>query len=163
MLATPKLVIRNALKSLPPSGLLRALWYESYAHCQRLAYAEFRPILCRKPARTMAKRGWGETPSPRGTERVPVFWEERRVWGSRSVGAHGGLTLAEAVVPFPILAPTWYKVREPALATVERSPPSASVVVGAVISSLPAGPSPRVLLAMELDRPSVPMPATRIP
>jgi hypothetical protein len=44
---------------------------------------------------------------PKGAKSVAVFWDERRCWGEARVGAHGGLTLAEAVIPIRLLAPNW--------------------------------------------------------
>lgn len=44
---------------------------------------------------------------PPGAKGVAVFWDERRAWGTARDGAHGGLTLAEAVIPVRLLAPEW--------------------------------------------------------
>jgi len=44
---------------------------------------------------------------PRGNPQVALAWDERRCWGASSSGAHGGLSMAEAIVPLRLLAPDW--------------------------------------------------------
>lgn len=44
---------------------------------------------------------------PKGAEKVAVFWDETRVWTDARSGAHGGISLAEAVIPLRLMAPEW--------------------------------------------------------
>lgn len=62
---------------------------------------------------------------PKGASRVAAFWREDTMWGITKKGAHGGLTLAEVVVPCVMVAPTWLAVDEhdAGLQTVEVAPP----------------------------------------
>lgn len=52
--------------------------------------------------------------TPRGSRRVALLVDERRCWGHSRHGAHGGLTLAEAVVPMRLVARSWlWSVSQP--------------------------------------------------
>ena len=64
---------------------------------------------------------------PHGAKGAAVFWDERRAWGNARYGAHGGLTLAECVIPVRLLAPDWlFSVMQPPddnVRTQEERPP----------------------------------------
>lgn len=45
---------------------------------------------------------------PTGATRAAGLWDERVMWDGAKKGAHGGLTLAEVVVPCVLLAPPFY-------------------------------------------------------
>jgi len=64
---------------------------------------------------------------PHGVKSSALFWDERRAWGNAVFGAHGGLTLAEVVIPVRLIAPDWlFTVMQPPddnLRTQEQRPP----------------------------------------
>lgn len=51
----------------------------------------------------LPSKGW----HPRGATRLAAFWDERPMWNLVKKGAHGGVTLAEVVVPCVLMAPEW--------------------------------------------------------
>ncbi|MCB9531339.1 MAG: BREX-2 system phosphatase PglZ [Myxococcales bacterium] len=51
--------------------------------------------------------------SPRGWDRVAVLWDPTVVNRATSYGAHGGLSLAEAVAPAILIAPDWLERAAP--------------------------------------------------
>jgi hypothetical protein len=68
-----------------------------------------------------------DTWRPKGSTRIAAAWREDLMWGSTTKGAHGGLSLAEVVVPCALLAPTWLAFdvggHDEGLETVPAAPP----------------------------------------
>lgn len=44
---------------------------------------------------------------PRGSSRIAALVDERWCWGQGQQGAHGGLSLSEAIIPVLLMAPHW--------------------------------------------------------